>query len=107
MNAKNINTFINSTVPVSELTRAGSKNIFDSLAHDGFKIVLKNNKSIAALVSINRFQELLDKEDDLHLIQLSLSRITENQKSISLEDFFKNNGITVDYIDNLPDIELE
>ncbi|MEG2837974.1 MAG: type II toxin-antitoxin system Phd/YefM family antitoxin, partial [Erysipelotrichaceae bacterium] len=64
MNASGFKTFLNSTVSISDLTRAGAKKIFDSLIDgDDSKIILKNNKPIAALISTTRYQELLEKEE--------------------------------------------
>lgn len=107
MNANSFKTILNSTVSISDLTRAGAKKIFDSLNNDESKIVLKNNKPVAALVSTDRYQELLEKEEDLQLIQLAMSRKAENQTTISREDFYENNGITKDFLSDLPEIELE
>ena len=107
MNANSFKTLLSSTVSISDLTRAGAKKIFDSLSNDESKIILKNNKPIAALVSTDRYQELLEKEENLQLIQLSLSRMTKNQETISREEFYKNNGITEDYLNDLPDVEVE
>ena len=107
MNAKSLKTILNSTISISDLTRAGAKKIFDSLNKEESKIVLKNNKPVAALISTNRYQELLDKEEDLQLLQMALSRKNENQSTISRDEFFKNNQIDENYLNNLPDIELE
>lgn len=107
MNANSFRSILNSTISISDLTRAGAKNIFDSLGNDESKIILKNNKPIAALVSTDRYQELLEKEEDLQLIQIAMSRKAESQITISSEDFYENNGITMEYLSDLPDIELE
>ncbi|MGX8834957.1 type II toxin-antitoxin system Phd/YefM family antitoxin [Amedibacillus sp. YH-ame6] len=107
MNANSFKIILNSTVSISDLTRAGAKKIFDSLNEDESKIVMKNNKPVAALVSTDRYQELLEKEEDLQLIQLSLNRLSKNKDTITREDFFKNNGITEDFLSDLPAIDLE
>lgn len=107
MNANSLKNILNSTISISDLTRAGAKKIFDSLNKDESKIVLKNNKPVAALISTRRYQELLDKEEDLQLIQMALSRKNENQSTIPREEFFKNNDIDKKYLNDLPNIELE
>ncbi|MEF9968442.1 MAG: type II toxin-antitoxin system Phd/YefM family antitoxin, partial [Longicatena sp.] len=107
MNASGFKTFLNSTVSISDLTRAGAKKIFDSLIDgDDSKIILKNNKPIAALISTTRYQELLEKEEDLALLKLAVSRREQNPKTISREAFYKSNEINEMYINDLPDIEL-
>ena len=107
MNANSLKTILNSTISISDLTRAGAKKIFDSLATDESKIVLKNNKPVAALVSTERYRELLEKEEDLQLLQLAMSRKEASPITISSADFYAENGITEDYLNDLPDIELE
>lgn len=107
MNANTFKTFMSTTVSISDLTRAGAKKIFDNLKKDQSKIILKNNKPIAALVSTERYQELLEKEEDLQLMQLAMSRMNENTKYISSEQFYKGNGIDNEYLDDLPEVELE
>lgn len=107
MNASTFKTFMSTTVSISDLTRAGAKKIFDNLKKDQSKIILKNNKPIAALVSTERYQELLEKEEDLQLMQLAMSRMNENTKYISSEQFYKDNGIDNEYLDDLPEVELE
>lgn len=56
---------------------------------------------------MDRYQELLEKEEDLQRILLGLSRMTKNQETISREDFYKNNGIPEDYLNDLPEVEME
>lgn len=107
MNADSFKTILNSTVSISDLTRAGAKKIFDSLKNDESRIVLKNNKPVAALVSTSRYQELLEKEEDLLLIQMAMNRKQKNTALISRDDFFKRNAITEDVLSDLPDIEME
>ncbi|MEG0361619.1 MAG: hypothetical protein RR602_08290 [Longicatena sp.] len=91
MNASGFKTSLNSTVSIS----------------DDSKIILKDNKPLAVLISINRFQELLEKEEDLALLQLAISRHEQNPTTISRDVFFKNNEINEAYINNPPEIELE
>lgn len=99
MDANTFKTFINTMISMSDFT--------DNLKKDQSKIILKNNKPIAALVSTERYQELLEKEEDLQLMQLAMSRINENAKYISSEQFYKDNGIDNEYLDDLPEVELE
>ena len=106
----NYNTFLtyqSSTLSISELTRAGEKKIFDNLKNDRAKIILKNNMSIAVLLSTERYEELLEKEENLQLIQIALEREKAPTEFIIRKDFHKNNGIDEEYIKNLPEIDLE
>lgn len=66
----------------------------------------KNNKPVAILLSTDRYEELLEAEENLYLIELALKR-ANNTNSISLNDFLEDNGISKSQFDNLDDIELE
>lgn len=107
MDSDTFKTFLTSTVSVSDLTRSGAKKIFDSLKKDDLKIILKNNKPIAALVSTKRYQDLLEKEEDLRLLQLAVDRKASRTGYTSRTDFLKENGILEDDLRDLPDITLE
>ncbi len=105
--ANTYESILNSTVSISDLTRAGAKKVFDTLDKDETKIILKNNKPIGALLSSERLQELLEKEEDLYLMKLAIERDANAQKYISKEDFFEEFGIHEDALDNLPELEME
>lgn len=107
MNANTFKTILSSTISISDLTRAGAKKIFDNLNKDGSKIVLKNNKPVAALVSTDRYKELLDKEEDLQLIKMAMARMNQVDDIITSTEFFKNNDIDADSMNDLPVIEME
>lgn len=107
MNSNTFKTFLTSTISISDLTRTGAKQIFDNISKSGSKIVLKNNKPIATLVSIDRYQELLEKEEDLNLIQIAISRKAHSSEIISREDFFKENNINEEVLSELPEIDME
>lgn len=66
----------------------------------------KNNKPVAILLSTDRYEELLEAEENLYLMELALKR-ANNTNSISLNDFLEDNGISKSQFDNLDDIELE
>lgn len=107
MNSNTFKTLMTSTISISDLTRAGAKQIFDNLSKDDSKIVLKNNKPVAALVSTERYQELLDKEEDLQFIQIAISRKAQYSDLTSREDFFRENEIDEELLNDLPEIEME
>ena len=104
MNLSMFNNIVNSTVSISEIAKAGAKKIFDSLNSDKTKIILKNNKPVAILLSTDRYEELLEAEENLYLIELALKR-ANNTNSISLNDFLEDNGISKSQFDNLDDIK--
>lgn len=102
-----LKTFLNSTISISELTKAGAKKIFDGLNKDNSKIILRNNKPVAALISTDRYQELLEKEENLHLLELAIARRNKESETITREAFLKETGIDDEYLAELPEIEME
>lgn len=106
MNANMLRTYLSATISISDLTRTGAKKIFDSLKGES-KIILKNNKPVAALLSTERYQELLEKEENLQLMQIAMERSKSNDDTITRTEFFKENGIDAELLGNLPDIEME
>lgn len=107
INSNTLKTFLTSTVSISDLTRTGSKQIFDILNKNDSKIVLKNNKVVVALISTDRYQELLDKEEDLRLIQIAIARKEQNLDLTYREEFIEENGIDEAILKSLPEIEME
>ncbi|MEG1299692.1 MAG: hypothetical protein RSC93_03230 [Erysipelotrichaceae bacterium] len=53
-----------------------------------------------------RETKLVDEENS-KLIRVTINRRNKNQKIISREEFFKKNKIGKDYLNNLPEVELE
>ena len=90
INSNMLEVILNSTISISELTKAGAKKIFDGLSKDNSKIVLRNNKPVAALISPDRYQDLLEKEEDLQFLAESAAAdacAPGNPKDASVEDF--------------------
>lgn len=102
-----IKVFLNSTISISDLTRAGAKKIFENLKKDEAKIIMKNNKPIAALISTQRYQDLLEKEENLYYLNLAIERKKKGESYISREEFMHEMEIDDQFIKSLPEIEME
>ncbi|BBK22658.1 type II toxin-antitoxin system Phd/YefM family antitoxin [Amedibacterium intestinale] len=107
INSNMLEVILNSTISISELTKAGAKKIFDGLSKDNSKIVLRNNKPVAALISPDRYQDLLEKEEDLQLLEMALARQGKDSALTTREDFLKEMGIDDKSLLELPEIEME
>jgi len=59
----NMSNMLQSLIPISVLNQGKAAKIISSLNKDEVKIVVKNNEPMAAIISIERFSELLDKEE--------------------------------------------
>lgn len=81
-------------VGVTELANSSSRLVAD--AADGRNVVIsKNNKMMAMLISIDRVQELEDREENLALLSLAITRMaTDNGNRTDLDDFISELGFT-------------
>lgn len=59
---------------------------------------------MAMLLTSDRYEELLEAEENLYLMELALKR-ADNSNYISLDDFLDENGIPKSQFDNLDDIK--
>ena len=102
-----LNILTNSTISITDLTRTGAKTIFASLVNDSEKIILKNNKPIGALLSVDRYQELLEIEEDYLLYKESMKRLEMNKSNVSMKTILEENNITQEEIDSVGEIEIQ
>ena len=81
-------------VGVTELANCSSRLV--AAAADGRDVIIsKNNRPTAALVGIGRLQDLEDREENLSLLALALTRIaTDNGNRTDLDDFIAELGLT-------------
>lgn len=54
---------LNSLVPISYLNQGKAAKIISQLGPDDVKIIVKNNEPMAAIIPIERFSELIAKEE--------------------------------------------
>ena len=64
-------------------------------------------KPIGAILSVERYQELLEIEENNYLLNLAVTRMKNNPSVISEDKFYARNGIDDDFLSDLPEIELE
>jgi prevent-host-death family protein len=93
-------------VGVTELANSSSRLV--ASAQQGHDVIIaKNSRVVAALVGIDRFQELEDREENLALLTLALTRVaTDNGNRTDLDDFIAELGMT-DEVGALDDDEDE
>jgi prevent-host-death family protein len=81
-------------VGVTELANSSSRLVAEA-ARGRDVIISKNNKPTAALVGIERLQELEDREENMALLALTLTRMaTDNGNRTDLDDFISELGLT-------------
>lgn len=81
-------------VGVTELANSSSRLVAD--AAQGRRIIIsKNNRPTAALVGIECLQQLEDREENVGLLVLALTRLaTDNGNRTELNDFIDELGLT-------------
>ena len=66
MRKRNFAITLDSLVPISSLNQGKAAKIISDLDNDELKIVIKNNEPIAAILSVERLNELLNAENKLN-----------------------------------------
>ncbi len=66
MRKRNFAITLDSLVPISSLNQGKAAKIISDLDNDEVKIVIKNNEPIAAILSVERLNELLNAENKLN-----------------------------------------
>lgn len=81
-------------VGLTELANRSSR-LVSAAAQGRDVIISKNNRPTAALVGIDRLQELEDREENLALLALALTRLaTDSGNRTDLDDFIDELGLT-------------
>lgn len=65
MKKTNMETMLESLIPISYLNKGKAAEIISSLGPEDVKVIVKNNEPMAAIVPISRLTELLRAEETL------------------------------------------
>lgn len=104
-----IRSAIENTVSISQFNRGSAGKIFDDVRKNGAKVVIKNNIPECVLLSPEAYIELLDKIEDMKLLELANQRLATNQtnKLISQKEVDEQFGFKPEDYMNTEDIEFE
>lgn len=81
-------------VGVTELANSSSRLVSEAAAGRDV-VIAKNNKMVAVLVGIDRIQELEDREENLALLALAITRMaTDSGNRTDLDDFINELNLT-------------
>jgi antitoxin (DNA-binding transcriptional repressor) of toxin-antitoxin stability system len=82
-------------VSISDATKKGLSRLVRDAAAGHERILLRNNKPVAAVVSMQRLEELEQREEDVRDIALGLARLlTAGEERISLDEVLGQFGYT-------------
>ena len=96
-----------SMVPVSRFNKGEAAKIFDEVSRTGIKIAVKNNQPACVLLSIEKFESLLEEIEDLELVLEAERRLDENGPTFSQDEVMHRLGISKADIDAVEDVEIE
>lgn len=87
-------------ISVTEASNKGVSRLIQDAADGRTQVVLRNNKAVAAVVSMDAVERLgrLDElEDDLRLLSVALARtVTDNGRRYSLDEVATELGVDLD-----------
>lgn len=96
-------------ISISEANRLGVSGLIREAESGRDRIVLRNNRPVAAVVGINRLEELdelRDLEDDLLDLTLALARLeTTSSHRLSLDEVFARFGYTREQLAAIADAD--
>ena len=97
---------MHSIVPITRFNRGEASKIFDEVAENGFKVVVKNNKPACVLLSPERYDEIMELLSDQLLFREAEKRMenADDSELLKHEEVMKELGITAD---DLADIDVE
>jgi len=96
-----------SMVPVSRFNKGEAAKIFDEVTQTGIKIAVKNNKPTCVLLSPQRYEELLEEIEDLHLMIETEKRLDKGGRTYTEQEIMNRHGITEADLDGWEDVEIE
>jgi len=80
-------------VPVSRFNKGEAAKIFDEVVQSGIKIAVKNNKPACVLLSPQRYEDMMEEMENLHLLVEAEKRLNDDNLYHSAEDVMKRLGI--------------
>lgn len=98
-------------ISISEASSLGLSRIANDAAEGRARVILRNNRAIAAVVSVtvmDRLQELDEREENLRLLGVALARLaTDTGKRTTLRDAAARFGIDLDSLGEDDDLDDE
>lgn len=105
-----VRSAIEDTVPISQFNRGLAGTIFEDVKKNGPKVVMKNNKAEAVIVSPKEYTEVQDELNDYLLLTMAVERMSHYDPDtvISQEEMDKRLGITEEDLSSEDDeIDIE
>lgn len=97
-----------SIVPITRFNKGEANRIFDEVASDGTKIVMKNNKPACILMAPEKYEALIEMLSDYILQEEAERRMAsyKTDETVSQNDVMREFGLTGSDLDGI-DVEIE
>ena len=107
-NAMALKSATHAHVPISSFSGDKVEKIFEEVNETGYKIVVDNNIPACMLISLNRYQEMIDIIEDYYLLVLSEMREKDdNGIRYTFEELILEDGLNLADVDSMEDVEIE
>lgn len=91
-------------ISVTDASKLGLSALIRQAEEGHDRVLVRNNKAVAVVMSVERFEQLQHLQDDLLDITLGAARMmTSSGPSVSLDDVIERFGFTRDELAAIPD----
>ena len=108
MDLSTIRNLDDDIVTISAFNKGKAGKIFDEVEHDGHKIVFKNNKRKAIILSPSLYDALIEMLSDQLLLEEAERRIAASKgKEVSMSEMMQRSGMTDKDLEGWEDVEID
>ena len=108
LNEISLSHTLDAVIPITRFNRGEANKIFDEVKESGCKVVVKNNIPTCVMLSPERFKAMIDMIEDQALLEVAEARVKyRSDKISSFEDVLAKDGLTLEEIDAMEDVEIE
>ncbi len=108
MDLNSIRNLDNDIVTISAFNKGQAGRIFDEVEHEGHKVVFKNNKRKAIILSPSLYDALIEMLSDQLLAEEADRRMAESSgKETTISELMENAGITEKDLEGWEDVEID
>lgn len=106
-----INDVLKNMVSITDLNKGKGSKIIDDVKKTGYKIIMKNNRPEAVLITPDRFEEMLTLKEELADLTLGMEALRRMahflpEDAVSHEDILSEFGISQADLDGI-DVDIQ
>ena len=103
-----LSNMLDALVPITRFNRGEANKIFDEVRESGCKIVVKNNTPTCVLLTPEKYQSMVSMIEDQCLLALVEEReCRDTGETYSFEEILAKDGLTLEDVDAMEDVEIE